>query len=197
MGELVIALDRDRAPKTVNNFVFLAAPPLLRRDHLPPHHRRLRVPGRRSHRHRPRRPGYRFEDELPKPGQYEIGSVAMANAGPEHQRQPVLPDLRSERRRASAALQPVRQDREGPRRARRDAAGADRQQRSPEHRRRHQLGHDHRRRLTHGAPRRLDHLAVRGRGASHRARRAGIRRPSPRQDASTAATCVACSTESG
>ena len=27
-------------------------------------------------------PGYRFDDELPKPGQYEIGSVAMANAGP-------------------------------------------------------------------------------------------------------------------
>ena len=27
-------------------------------------------------------PGYRFEDELPKAGQYQIGSVAMANAGP-------------------------------------------------------------------------------------------------------------------
>ncbi|MCL4138259.1 UNVERIFIED_CONTAM: hypothetical protein GTU68_061849 [Idotea baltica] len=27
-------------------------------------------------------PGYRFEDELPKPGRYEIGSLAMANAGP-------------------------------------------------------------------------------------------------------------------
>jgi len=27
-------------------------------------------------------PGYRFEDELPKVGQYELGSVAMANAGP-------------------------------------------------------------------------------------------------------------------
>jgi cyclophilin family peptidyl-prolyl cis-trans isomerase len=27
-------------------------------------------------------PGYRFGDELPKPGQYQIGSVAMANAGP-------------------------------------------------------------------------------------------------------------------
>ena len=27
-------------------------------------------------------PGYRFEDELPKAGQYEIGSLAMANAGP-------------------------------------------------------------------------------------------------------------------
>src|SRR3954452_19923624 len=27
-------------------------------------------------------PGYKFEDELPKPGRYEIGSLAMANAGP-------------------------------------------------------------------------------------------------------------------
>jgi cyclophilin family peptidyl-prolyl cis-trans isomerase len=27
-------------------------------------------------------PGYRFADELPKPGRYEIGSLAMANAGP-------------------------------------------------------------------------------------------------------------------
>jgi cyclophilin family peptidyl-prolyl cis-trans isomerase len=27
-------------------------------------------------------PGYRFEDELPKPGEYQIGSFAMANAGP-------------------------------------------------------------------------------------------------------------------
>ena len=27
-------------------------------------------------------PGYRFDDELPKAGQYEIGSLAMANAGP-------------------------------------------------------------------------------------------------------------------
>ena len=27
-------------------------------------------------------PGYRFEDELPSAGRYEIGSLAMANAGP-------------------------------------------------------------------------------------------------------------------
>ena len=27
-------------------------------------------------------PGYRFEDELPQPGRYELGSIAMANAGP-------------------------------------------------------------------------------------------------------------------
>ena len=27
-------------------------------------------------------PGYKFNDELPKPGRYELGSLAMANAGP-------------------------------------------------------------------------------------------------------------------
>ncbi|HEV8064773.1 MAG TPA: peptidylprolyl isomerase, partial [Acidimicrobiales bacterium] len=27
-------------------------------------------------------PGYRFEDELPPAGRYQIGSLAMANAGP-------------------------------------------------------------------------------------------------------------------
>ena len=27
-------------------------------------------------------PGYRFDDELPAPGRYQIGSLAMANAGP-------------------------------------------------------------------------------------------------------------------
>jgi peptidylprolyl isomerase/peptidyl-prolyl cis-trans isomerase B (cyclophilin B) len=27
-------------------------------------------------------PGYKFEDELPAPGRYQIGSLAMANAGP-------------------------------------------------------------------------------------------------------------------
>ena len=82
MGELVIALDSDRAPKTVNNFVFLAL-----------HHyfdgiifHRI-IDGFVCQGGDPTGtgtggPGYRFEDELPKPGQYEIGSVAMANAGP-------------------------------------------------------------------------------------------------------------------
>ena len=28
-------------------------------------------------------PGYRYADELPAPGRYEIGSLAMANAGPD------------------------------------------------------------------------------------------------------------------
>jgi len=82
MGELVIALDPIRAPKTVNNFVFLA---LHKYYEGVIFHRIINGfvcqggdptgTGRGG-------PGYRFEDELPKPGQYEIGSVAMANAGP-------------------------------------------------------------------------------------------------------------------
>ena len=81
-GEIVIALDAVNAPVTVNNFVFLAL-----------HHYFDGVifhriingfvcqggdptgTGRGG-------PGYRFDDELPKPGQYQIGSLAMANAGP-------------------------------------------------------------------------------------------------------------------
>ena len=56
--------------------------PLLRRHHLPPDHPRLRAPGRRPRGLGPGGPGYRFADELPKAGRYEVGSLAMANAGP-------------------------------------------------------------------------------------------------------------------
>jgi peptidylprolyl isomerase len=81
MGDLVIALDAVKAPKTVNNFVFLAL------NHYYDgviFHRIINGfmcqggdptgTGRGG-------PGYKFPDELPKSGQYEIGSVAMANAG--------------------------------------------------------------------------------------------------------------------
>jgi len=81
-GELVIALDPIASPKTVNSFVFLA------RYHY--------YDGLNFHRVIPGfvlqggcpegsgrgGPGYQFADELPKPGRYEIGSLAMANAGP-------------------------------------------------------------------------------------------------------------------
>jgi cyclophilin family peptidyl-prolyl cis-trans isomerase len=82
LGTIVIALDPIAAPKTVNNFVFLA------RYHYYDgiiFHRVIKGfvaqggdptgTGRGG-------PGYRFEDELPSPGRYEIGSLAMANAGP-------------------------------------------------------------------------------------------------------------------
>lgn len=82
MGEMVIALDAIGAPKTVNNFVFLS------RYHYyddVTFHRIINGfmcqggdpdgTGRGG-------PGYKFSDELPKPGRYEIGSIAMANAGP-------------------------------------------------------------------------------------------------------------------
>ena len=82
MGELVIALDPVKAPNTVNSFVFLAL------NHYYDgiiFHRIIKDfvcqggdptgTGRGG-------PGYKFEDELPKAGRYEVGSVAMANAGP-------------------------------------------------------------------------------------------------------------------
>ena len=82
LGQLVVALDAAGAPQTVNNFVFLAL-----------HHyydgvifHRI-ISGFMCQGGDPTGtgtggPGYRFADELPKPGRYEIGSVAMANAGP-------------------------------------------------------------------------------------------------------------------
>lgn len=82
LGTMVISLDAVNAPLTVNNFVFLS------RYHYYDSvifHRIIKGfvcqggdpegTGRGG-------PGYRFADELPKPGRYEIGSVAMANAGP-------------------------------------------------------------------------------------------------------------------
>jgi cyclophilin family peptidyl-prolyl cis-trans isomerase len=82
MGTLVISLDAVKAPKTVNNFVFLAL------NHYYDgiiFHRIIKgfvCQGGDPGGNGMGGPGYRFEDELPKPGQYQIGSLAMANAGP-------------------------------------------------------------------------------------------------------------------
>ena len=81
-GTLIIALDPGAAPKTVNNFVFLSRWHYF--DGIIFH--RI-IPGFMVQGGDPEGsgrggPGYRFEDELPSPGRYEIGSVAMANAGP-------------------------------------------------------------------------------------------------------------------
>jgi peptidylprolyl isomerase len=82
LGSMTIALDPQAAPQTVNNFVTLA------RYHYYDgviFHRIIKGfmcqggdptgTGRGG-------PGYKFADELPNPGRYEVGSVAMANAGP-------------------------------------------------------------------------------------------------------------------
>jgi cyclophilin family peptidyl-prolyl cis-trans isomerase len=81
-GRFAIQLDPKAAPNTVNNFVVLS------RYHF--------YDGIAFHRILPGfvvqggdpmatgigGPGYRFDDELPRGGNYKIGSVAMANSGP-------------------------------------------------------------------------------------------------------------------
>jgi cyclophilin family peptidyl-prolyl cis-trans isomerase/FKBP-type peptidyl-prolyl cis-trans isomerase len=82
-GTVVAELDPTKAPLTVNNFVTLA--------------RYRYFDGTECHRAIPGfvvqcgdptatgtgGPGYRFPDELPEPGEYRIGSLAMANSGPD------------------------------------------------------------------------------------------------------------------
>lgn len=81
-GTLEIILDPLAAPVTVNSFVFLARWHYF--DGIIFH--RV-IPGFVLQGGDPTGtgtggPGYRFNDELPKPGRYELGSLAMANAGP-------------------------------------------------------------------------------------------------------------------
>jgi cyclophilin family peptidyl-prolyl cis-trans isomerase len=81
-GEMSMEFDAERAPLTVNSFVTLA------RYHY--------FDGTECHRAIPGfvvqcgdptatgtgGPGYQFSDELPQTGEYQIGSIAMANSGP-------------------------------------------------------------------------------------------------------------------
>jgi cyclophilin family peptidyl-prolyl cis-trans isomerase len=81
-GTMELVLDAAAAPITVNSFVFLARWHYY--DGIVFH--RV-IPGFVLQGGDPTGtgaggPGYRFEDELPKPGRYELGSLAMANAGP-------------------------------------------------------------------------------------------------------------------
>ena len=82
MGTMTIALDPAAAPRTVNSFVVLARYHYY--DGIVFH--RI-IPGFVLQGGDPTGkgtggPGYQFADELPKPGRYELGSLAMANAGP-------------------------------------------------------------------------------------------------------------------
>ncbi len=83
LGSLTIALDPIAAPVTVNNFVVLARYHYF--DGLVFHRviKGFMCQGGDPEGTGRGGPGYRFTDELPPPGRYEIGSVAMANAGPD------------------------------------------------------------------------------------------------------------------
>lgn len=83
MGTMFVQLLPKRAPKTVNNFVFLA------RYHYFDgiiFHRIIKdfvIQGGDPEGTGRGGPGYKFPDELPKPGEYKLGSLVMANAGPD------------------------------------------------------------------------------------------------------------------
>ena len=82
-GTMVFALNPLAAPKTVNSFVFLARYHYF--DGIVFH--RI-IPGFVLLGGDPTGtgtggPGYKFADELPEAGKYQVGSLAMANAGPD------------------------------------------------------------------------------------------------------------------
>jgi cyclophilin family peptidyl-prolyl cis-trans isomerase len=80
-GDIVVSLDPARAPRSVNNFVFLAREGFY--DGLTFHRvvDDFVIQGGCPEGSGRGGPGYRFEDE-PVQGEYIAGAVAMANAGP-------------------------------------------------------------------------------------------------------------------
>src|ERR1019366_2623417 len=87
-GTMVFALDAVSAPRTVNNFVFLARYHYF--DGIAFH--RI-IPGFVLQGGDPEGtgaggPGYRFEDELPQPGRYELRSVHLFNETQPHREGP-------------------------------------------------------------------------------------------------------------
>lgn len=82
-GTMVAHLHANDAPNTVNNFVNLARYHYY--DGLVFHRiiREFMIQGGCPEGSGRGGPGYRFADELPAPGRYQIGSLAMANAGPD------------------------------------------------------------------------------------------------------------------
>jgi len=81
-GEIVIEFDPERAPQTVNNFVFLANEGFY--DGVIFHRviENFMIQGGDPTGTGQGGPGYRFRDEIEGSGSYTRGTVAMANAGP-------------------------------------------------------------------------------------------------------------------
>ena len=82
-GSMTIALDAKAAPKTVNNFVVLARYHFY--DGLTFHRivPDFVIQGGDPKGNGSGGPGYAFADELPAAGKYKVGSLAMANSGPD------------------------------------------------------------------------------------------------------------------
>jgi cyclophilin family peptidyl-prolyl cis-trans isomerase len=83
IGELTVDLDPEQAPNAVNSFVFLA-----RYNYFDDTVCHRVIQGFVTQCGDPTAsgtggPGYEFADELPEAGQYAIGSLAMANSGPD------------------------------------------------------------------------------------------------------------------
>ena len=83
LGTMHVALDHHAAPSAVNNFVVLARYHFY--DGLTFHRiiKGFMCQGGCPDGTGTGGPGYTFADELPKRGRYELGSIAMANAGPD------------------------------------------------------------------------------------------------------------------
>ena len=82
-GPITVELLPEKAPQTVNNFVMLA-----RYHYFDDTECHRAIPGFVVQCGDPTAtgtgdPGYRFPDELPRAGEYQIGSLAMANSGPD------------------------------------------------------------------------------------------------------------------
>jgi cyclophilin family peptidyl-prolyl cis-trans isomerase len=82
-GKMVVALDDDKAPKTVNNFVVLARYHFFDKS---PFFRIVKDFAAQfgdpsEHPSNAAQFGYTIPDELPKQGEYKVGSLAMANTG--------------------------------------------------------------------------------------------------------------------
>jgi peptidyl-prolyl cis-trans isomerase B (cyclophilin B) len=81
-GEIVCDLFARDAPKTVNNFVFLAREKFYDGTVFHRVIANFMIQGGDPTGTGRGGPGYRFEDELDNPHKHQVGSLSMANAGP-------------------------------------------------------------------------------------------------------------------
>ena len=81
-GEIVCDLFARDAPKTVNNFVFLAREKFYDGTVFHRVIANFMIQGSDPTGTGRGGPGYRFEDELDNPHKHQVGSLSMANAGP-------------------------------------------------------------------------------------------------------------------